>query len=588
MLTLRYFGSFEVWRGDAPVALPTRPCARLLALLATEPGRRWRREAIAREVWPDAEWGTDTVSLRTALSMLRRELGPTHLETDRETVRIQGTASDFARFDQLRRREEREGDGERREALLAELAETSIEFLEGWDASWAVALRNEHHRAIATVTLELARLRLTGGLPEEARRFARRSLAARPRHPGALALAMRAEAALGDYAEASALLARSFPNGPPAELAALEGELARSPSRAPAAPTLEFVRTAFEAGIVDDPETALSLVVASRRFWWRQSDLASGVELLTRGLAAPGLPTELRARGLITLSQLHHRAGRSARAIACAEEGLALVPADSELGIELLGTLVQPLTATRRWEETGDILRRVLAILSPNDPRWTIFRIYQGREALQHMRLDDAERIFAEALVPCDASDFHGAWDFAYVDLLRAWIAGLRGDWPLAERLAGRARAFFTLDVDSYIASSAEALVLLARVAQGDRSAGLPLARTAYTPLRAGMPRPTSLALEYAALGLAHLGQGRSGMELLTAVGELRVQQGFPRSPADVALVEAARELARESPGDAPLELPREVGALVGWTIHAFERVGAGPVLSAHESLAIR
>jgi DNA-binding SARP family transcriptional activator len=70
---------------DGPIALPTRKVAALLAYLALEPGRHSREQlaALCRGDVPDAQART---SLRTALAVLRRQLAPALLRTERLTV----------------------------------------------------------------------------------------------------------------------------------------------------------------------------------------------------------------------------------------------------------------------------------------------------------------------------------------------------------------------------------------------------------------------------------------------------------------------------------------------------------------------
>ncbi|RYG67441.1 hypothetical protein EON77_16490, partial [bacterium] len=229
MLTLRYFGPFEARRDGAEIVFPTRPVARLFALLATEPGHHWRREAVAREIWPDAEWATETVSLRTALTMLRRTLGEGVVGSDRERVWIEAdrVTSDRDRFAALLRREGLETDTDRRELALAELAENPAEFLSEWEAPWIVPLRTEQARAVARVALDLSRIRLASGRYEEARTLALRSLGARPGNDHAIAIAVRASVALGERDEALELAARA---GGSVELRRLAAEIESTPA----------------------------------------------------------------------------------------------------------------------------------------------------------------------------------------------------------------------------------------------------------------------------------------------------------------------------------------------------------------------
>lgn len=84
---LRLFGPFELTRQGAPVRLPTRKIESLLAYLVLHPERH-SREKLAALLWGDVPDEQARVSLRYALTMLRKQLGADLLEADRETAQL--------------------------------------------------------------------------------------------------------------------------------------------------------------------------------------------------------------------------------------------------------------------------------------------------------------------------------------------------------------------------------------------------------------------------------------------------------------------------------------------------------------------
>lgn len=74
-LQVRMLGPFEArTEGGAPIRLPTRKSAALLAVLAARPGTRHGREQLATMLWPESGEQQGRGSLRQTLSLLRHAL----------------------------------------------------------------------------------------------------------------------------------------------------------------------------------------------------------------------------------------------------------------------------------------------------------------------------------------------------------------------------------------------------------------------------------------------------------------------------------------------------------------------------------
>ena len=571
MLTLRYFGPFEVRREGDAVGFPTRPCARLFALLATEPGHRWRREAVAREIWPEAEWATETVSLRTALTMLRRTLGNGVIGSDRERVWVEPGAltTDGDRFGALLRREGLETDGDRREAALAELAESPPAFLDEWEAPWIVPLRTAHARAVARVALDLSRLRLASGRYEEARTLALRSLVARPGNDHAIAVAVRAAVALGDRDEALELAARA---GASAELRRLVDEI-DSTHPTPASPVSGQVPgllfDAFESNLQEDPESAVRFLVANLAFWRRQREVARAKELLTRALDVP-LSNETRAKALATLGMLHTRSSHYQDAFAAYAAAESLPIADERLVSQIAVRRAFLLYETRRYEESRALFDRLVATLPdhPADPLPSIALNNRAGLRWQLLDLEGGKADYRRAIERYDES----GRDHAYLRMMAAanlaCIAHVEEDWPEAEHQAALARELVAIRFDPAASPAVDALFFLARAAQGDGAVAGRLVRTPLEVVRSGMRRISLIVFDYVAEGLAFSGAGQAAKELAHVVGELRDELGHARSPAEDRVYQRTLERSRQHPGaNVPPAPSGDYAALAVWTV---------------------
>src|SRR5579862_5395254 len=105
-LTIRLFGSFEVWVHDRPVPhWRTRKEKWLLALLTLAQGRPHSRVRLAETLWPDALESQAGANLRRSLYQVRLMLGPeaSRLLTptpDTVALDLEGAEVDLVAFDQ--------------------------------------------------------------------------------------------------------------------------------------------------------------------------------------------------------------------------------------------------------------------------------------------------------------------------------------------------------------------------------------------------------------------------------------------------------------------------------------------------------
>src|SRR3954469_11281392 len=145
MVRVRVLGELALEVDGTDVELPASRRARsLLGLLAVE-RRAHPRSQLAARFWPDVLDESARTSLRSALSALRKALGPEAdrcLVADRDTVALAGrdlVATDLSDFEALLR------DGRVDEAL----ALSRGELLEGLDDDWVHERRDEHRERVA-------------------------------------------------------------------------------------------------------------------------------------------------------------------------------------------------------------------------------------------------------------------------------------------------------------------------------------------------------------------------------------------------------------------------------------------------------
>src|SRR3712207_3294451 len=152
MLRVRVLGELALELDGRAVDVPASRRARsLLGLLAVD-RRAHHRSQIAARFWPDVLDESARTSLRSALSSLRKALGPDadrYLLAGRDTVALVGpdqVATDLADFETLM------AEGRAEEAL--ELARGDL--LDGLDDDWVYAARDEHRERVADALAALA------------------------------------------------------------------------------------------------------------------------------------------------------------------------------------------------------------------------------------------------------------------------------------------------------------------------------------------------------------------------------------------------------------------------------------------------
>jgi class 3 adenylate cyclase len=152
MLRVRVLGELALEEDGERLTLPASRRARaLLGLLAVD-RRPHSRAALAAKFWPDVLDESARTSLRSALSVLRKALGPNadrYLLAGRDTVALAGEEDvwvDLAEFERLA------VSGALSEAL--ELSEGAL--LDGLDDDWVYERRDEHRDRVAGVCADLA------------------------------------------------------------------------------------------------------------------------------------------------------------------------------------------------------------------------------------------------------------------------------------------------------------------------------------------------------------------------------------------------------------------------------------------------
>jgi DNA-binding SARP family transcriptional activator len=197
-LRVRTLGALELDLDGAELPPPAgRPARTLLAWLALHPGAHLR-SAVAAALWPDVLDESARASLRTALSAVRRALGPASpaLRADRERVELGGdVAIDLRDFERLL------DSGELDAAL--ELARG--ELLPDLDDDWVLRRRDRHRERWGAALATMARAAADA---EEALAWARRGADLDPFDEAAQRELMTALAATGETASALAVYDR--------------------------------------------------------------------------------------------------------------------------------------------------------------------------------------------------------------------------------------------------------------------------------------------------------------------------------------------------------------------------------------------
>jgi predicted ATPase/DNA-binding SARP family transcriptional activator len=176
---LRLLGEFRLTHGEAPVHLPTRKAASLLAFLVLHPGRH-SREHLATLFWGDFPDVEARRSLRTALSALRTTLGDEAFIASREAVQLNPA---FPLWVDAVAFQHEAGD-----FCVAPDAEPAASFLDlyggellaGFDHEWIIPEREQLRALYVTVLLRVAQTVRSESDYRRAARFAERVLQVEP------------------------------------------------------------------------------------------------------------------------------------------------------------------------------------------------------------------------------------------------------------------------------------------------------------------------------------------------------------------------------------------------------------------------
>jgi class 3 adenylate cyclase len=176
MLRVRLLGQLAIeLDGTAVEPPPSRRARALLAWLALD-RRMHSRSALAARFWPDVLDESARTSLRSALSALRKALGPGSEEyviAGREGV---GLAGDSLVWTDVGEFEQRIAEGRLEEAL----ALSQGELLAGLDEDWVYERRDEHRDRVGDVLARLAAGAENGGDLQKAIGYNRKQVALDP------------------------------------------------------------------------------------------------------------------------------------------------------------------------------------------------------------------------------------------------------------------------------------------------------------------------------------------------------------------------------------------------------------------------
>jgi non-specific serine/threonine protein kinase len=200
-LTLRLFGSFEAYRGEAPVPrMRRRKDQWLLALLALRPGAEVARTWLAGTLWPDSSQPAALANLRQSLKDLRCALGPEahrlHCPTTRTlSLDLIGAELDVREFDAAF------GAGDAA-SLRRAVCLYRGPLLEDCAEEWVFQERQTREQAYLQALEALAAGALAADDPAEAERCLRRAIAVDPLRESTQRALMQVLAAGGSYAAA--------------------------------------------------------------------------------------------------------------------------------------------------------------------------------------------------------------------------------------------------------------------------------------------------------------------------------------------------------------------------------------------------
>lgn len=283
---INLFGGLQAEHGDETVErFATHKTGAILAFLALHSGRSLAREALTELFWPEADPEASRLSLRVALSALRRQLEPPGsargdvLIADRTHVRLNPLAvtTDVAEFESGLQAAASAADAATRIFLLGEaVARYRGELLPGFYDEWVLDERQRLADACAGALRQLAGLLQDAGRMDDALDAAHRALALDPASEESHCVLMRLYAATGR------------PDAALRQFAHLERVLERDLGLAPS-PATFALKGGIEEGIGGRaaPQPAVprifpSLPASFTRFFGREDELARMAQTLGR------------------------------------------------------------------------------------------------------------------------------------------------------------------------------------------------------------------------------------------------------------------------------------------------------------------
>ncbi|WP_394796797.1 BTAD domain-containing putative transcriptional regulator [Armatimonas sp.] len=270
---VRLLGRLSVAQGDEVVThFRTQKTAALLAFLAFHSGNSQSREELIERFWPESELEQGRMSLRTALSALRKLFGE-RLTTDNTTAML-SVNTDHARFERALRaaRSERLAETERLERLSEAVEIYGGPLLPGFYEDWVLHERDRLAAAQVAALAALARWHAALREIPKALDYARRAAAADPLNEEIradlirlLRKANRPGEALRQFQDLEKLL---------------DEQLAQKPSASTAA-LVEGLETPDTS--IPEPQTIARLPLTLGRFRGRRDELAALVQRLSGG-----------------------------------------------------------------------------------------------------------------------------------------------------------------------------------------------------------------------------------------------------------------------------------------------------------------
>lgn len=204
MLEVRLLGSFHIECGKKTVEIASRPAQSLFAYLILNAGTEFRREKLARQLWPDSTEESARDYLRHALWRIRKALqaasSAAYLKADDRTISFDATQRYWLDAAELLRLDDHSSSDKMSEALSHYRGELLPGFYDEW-----VFLERDRLQSAYEIHVD----RLLDSLRAAARwaevvRWAEQWIALRNKPEAAFRHLMRAYAAQGDMAKAAA------------------------------------------------------------------------------------------------------------------------------------------------------------------------------------------------------------------------------------------------------------------------------------------------------------------------------------------------------------------------------------------------